>query len=202
MSNKAGVHTLTAIVQDVLSAVQIPGTSTLGLVVQRVFDKRRDEAIAILIEAIEAGEPLEFEESDAEEFVQMLLRFNRAVQSGAAKQNLRLLAQVIVGLKRNRAFEFDKFQRWSGILENLTRDEMLLIGIASVTAQENPDQFWVRLRQKSEPIYGGCSKLNEIATAITRTGLFVMNVGGDGVSYSHSESLIELGDLARFDRSL
>lgn len=139
MSNEKLGQSVAAIALDVLSAFHIPGTSTLGLTVQRVLDRRRDEAINVIVEAISASQPIEFHESEADEFVQMLLRFNQAVQSGAARQNLRLLAQVIVGLKKKQLFSCDEFQRWARILEDLTRDEILLLGTAYLVALERPD---------------------------------------------------------------
>jgi len=49
------------------------------------------------------------------------------VEKGTAKENLDLLSNVIVGLKRNRLFEFDRFQKWCTILEWL--DSFRLTGI-------------------------------------------------------------------------
>lgn len=98
--NRAGV---TAIVSDLLAALGIPGSSTLGLAVSRASERRKRAAIDLLIEEVAKGktEDIKFANEDADELVQMLLRFSSAVDVGAARQNLRLLAQVIFGLKRN-----------------------------------------------------------------------------------------------------
>ena len=43
---------------------------------------------------------------------------------------MRLLAQVIVGLKKNKALDPDKFRKWANTLEQLTRDELIVLGKA------------------------------------------------------------------------
>jgi len=53
------------------------------------------------------------------------MRFTKAVADGAARENLHLLAQVIAGLKKNKALEGDKFRKWCSMLEHLTRDELI-----------------------------------------------------------------------------
>jgi hypothetical protein len=84
----------------------------------------------MMIETIkrEGPENLQFDEDEVDEFVQMMLRFNKACLEGAAKESLRFVSQVIFGLKRNRTFEFDKFQLCTNVLEALTRDEIPFIG--------------------------------------------------------------------------
>jgi len=75
---------------------------------------------------------------------------------GAARENLRLLAQVIVGLKKNKALEPDKFRKWANILEQLTRDELMVIGKAvsikrKMTAEGTPfntNEFANRLKSE------------------------------------------------------
>jgi hypothetical protein len=43
---------------------------------------------------------------------------------------LLLLAQIIAGLKKRRTFDPDRLRRWCKVLEQLTRDELLVIGLA------------------------------------------------------------------------
>jgi 3',5'-cyclic AMP phosphodiesterase CpdA len=68
----------------------------------------------------------DFEENDVHEFVHTVLRLDDAVSKGTARRNLRMMSQVIVGLKRHRLFEFNNFQRWATLLETLTHDEILV----------------------------------------------------------------------------
>ncbi|MBB3592708.1 hypothetical protein FHX08_003052 [Rhizobium sp. BK529] len=85
-----------------------------------------------MLEEITAGRhgPIDFEADDIEPFIAVTLRFAKAMEMGTAHENLRLLAQVIAGLKKNKALTADTFMRWAGVLEQMTRDELVTIGIA------------------------------------------------------------------------
>ncbi len=116
--------------QEALSALHLPGSSALGRAVNAAYERRRAAARQILLEAIEREgvDNIQFEPEEMDDFVQMMMRFAKAAETGAARQNLKLLAQVIFGLKRNRAFEFDQFQACANVLETLTRDEIVFLG--------------------------------------------------------------------------
>jgi hypothetical protein len=96
----------TAIVADFMAVLGIPGSSTFGLAVREALERRRREAVEVLIAEIEKGkkDDIEFTDDEADELVQMLLRFSSAVDAGAARQNLRLLAQVIFGFEAQQDF--------------------------------------------------------------------------------------------------
>jgi len=98
--------------------------------VEKEIKERNKRTFEILLEELQKvrDENITFAENEVHEFVQMVLRLSDAVEKGTARRNLRLMAQVIAGLKRNRAFEFDNFQRWATVLETLTRDEILVLG--------------------------------------------------------------------------
>jgi hypothetical protein len=87
-----------AILSDVLAACKVPGGATFGMLVRDAIEKRRQQSFdAIAIELAKGANAFElFDEGDKSEFIQMALRLNDAIAKGAAIQNLRLLAQVIV----------------------------------------------------------------------------------------------------------
>jgi hypothetical protein len=119
---------------DVVSVVaHKPPLATIKELVNAAFEKRVKDAKEVLIAELRKGADLSEIKTDKEasEFVQMLLRFSDAVQKGAARRNLQLLARVIRGLKNNRTLDSDKFQKWANILESLTRDEILLLASVS-----------------------------------------------------------------------
>ena len=101
-----------AIAGDVLSALSIPGGSTLALFATSYLAKKRKEAAEILISEIAAGRhgPVNFDNEDIEPLIDIVLRFSKAVADGAARENLILLAQIIAGLKKRRAFDPDRFK--------------------------------------------------------------------------------------------
>lgn len=151
MSGKEMLPFGAAIASDVLSALQLPGGAFLSKFADKYLERKQKEAAEILIEEIAKGS---FSESDIDPLIEITYRFSKAAADGAARENLRLLAQVIAGLKRNKALNSDKFRKWANILEQLTRDELMAIGKAialtrKMNTQENIDtsgEFWKGLK--------------------------------------------------------
>src|ERR1700730_1287808 len=149
-----------AIVGDVLSVFQVPGAGFLGKLGDKYLERKRKEAAEVLIAEVANGYhgPISFADSDADPLIEIIYRFSKAVADGAARENLRLLAQVIAGLKKNKALEPDKFRKWANILEQLTRDELMVIGKAIAIGRElgaarvhlTPGDFWKRLKSELE----------------------------------------------------
>jgi hypothetical protein len=103
-----------AMVGDVLSALSIPGSGVLGKAADKYFARKQKEAADILIEEISKRSPEPTDFTDTDPLIEVIYRFSRAVADGAARKNLKLLAQVIVGLKQNNALEPDKFRVATG----------------------------------------------------------------------------------------
>src|SRR5262245_8022485 len=103
MSGKDIIPFGAAVAGDVLSAFQIPGGNTLVAIAEAAVAKKRREAANILIDEIRGGHhgTINFDEHDLDPLIDIILRFSKAVGEGAARENLRLLAQIIVGLKKN-----------------------------------------------------------------------------------------------------
>jgi hypothetical protein len=187
-----------------------PWIVKLGLAVSKAvskaFEHRNRAAIDVLIAEVAKGkeEGIEFTEDDADEFVQTLLRFLSAVDAGAARQNLRLLAQVIFGLKRNKTFEYDKFSRWANILQTLTRNEILFLGAAYRLVKESSTQFWKKITEALSNNFSP-HEFREVAAALTRTGLILPDssgaIGASGIYYVASPALKELGQLAELEQA-
>ena len=158
MSSKEMVPWGTAVIGDVLSALQVPGGGFFGKLGDKYLERKQREAAEILIEEVAKGspEPINFIESDTDPLIEITYRFLKAAADGAARENLRLLAQVIAGLKRKKALEPDKFRKWANILEQLTRDELMVIGkaiairrkIAAEAVVSRPEEFSQRLRSE------------------------------------------------------
>ncbi|NPU12053.1 hypothetical protein HL666_14875 [Bradyrhizobium sp. 83002] len=205
MSGKEMAPWGTAIVSDLLSLAQVPGGSVLGKLGDRYLEQRRAEAAKILIEELSKGssEPINFAESDVDPMIEITYRFAKAVADGAAKENLRLLAQVIAGLKRNKALDPDKFRKWANILEQLTRDELMLIGKAiairrKITAAGigAPNDFWQQLTSEMTAGRYSRDEINSLCTAVCRTGLLIQLSALSDVYYTAMPWLDELAALA------
>jgi hypothetical protein len=194
-----------ALAQNLLSAaaffgIILPGGATLGEAVRVRLEKRRRETLELLINRIEQGERagIVFGEEDADNFVATVLRLINAEEKGTARENLDLLSKVIVGLKRNKLFEFDQFQKWCNILESLTRDEILFIGAAyrvkSTSTPQSPP-FWGAVRAQLANTFSS-DEIESLAAALTRTGLIISIAALSDTGYLPTERLSQLGDLA------
>ena len=192
-----------AIAKDILHALHIPGGETLGELVQKKINERNEDTFKTLIKELEKGqeEGIVFEENDVDDFVQMVLRLRDAVSKGTARRNLSLIAQVIVGLKRNRLFQIDNFQRWASVLETLTRDEILVLGAAYRLLQREGDT-WSLLKSELVPTtFATNRELEAICASLMRTGLMIPASGFGALTYRFSEAIKQLGALAELELS-
>jgi hypothetical protein len=203
MSGKEMVPWGTAIVGDVLSLLQTPGSGFLGKLGDKYLERKQREAAEILIEEIKkrAIEPVDFAESDIDPLIEIIYRFGKAVADGAARENLRLLAQIIAGLKSKKALEPDKFRKWCNILEQLTRDELMVIGKAVAIRRKivaagpgAQNDFWQQFSAQLEAS-GYKNVIFPLCASVSRTGLLLPVSALAGVVYTWSPWLEELGEL-------
>lgn len=198
------VLAVTSIVKDILHAVHLPGAETLGALVEKEISDRNKATFNALLEELEKArdEGVTFAENDVHEFVQMVLWLFDSVSKGTARKNLRLMAQVISGLKRNRLFEFDKFQKWATVLEALTRDEILVLAKTHKLMQREGDT-WSLLKEELVPrTFSTQAELESVCASLLRTGLMLPTSGWGSLVYHPSESIKELGSLAELETDL
>jgi hypothetical protein len=196
--------TMTAIVKDVLHALHLPGGETLGALVEKELRERNKTTLNVLLEELGKArdEGVTFEENDVHDFVQMVLRVIDATNKGTARRNLRLLAQVIWGLKRNRIFEFDRFQKWANVLETLTRDEILVLRKLYKLMPRHGDP-WSLLKDDLVPgTFRTNAEPESVCASLLRTGLVLPGSAFGGLVYRPTESLTELGGLAELETDI
>ena len=187
MSDKDMIPFPAAVAGDVLSAFQLPGGNTLSLLGQKYLDKKRKEAAEILISEIQNGYhgPIAFEEHDVDPLIEIVYRFSKAVTDGSAKENLRFLAQVIAGLKKKKALDGDRFRRWAATLEQLTRDELLVLGLGyRLVAARNSkgadasNTFWQDIQSAMETAGFRKDEFEPLCASLSRYGLLVPAMRG------------------------
>ncbi|WP_234052601.1 MULTISPECIES: hypothetical protein [unclassified Xanthobacter] len=209
---------LGAVIASDLCALILPGSGTISHIFQKVIDDRRRKSVEILIDELSHGihGQIKFEDTDVEPVVAMVLRISRAISDGTSIQNIRLLSQVIAGLKTKRALSEDAFLKWAKILEDLTRDELLILGFsclceADVSAQgdeERAAEFWRRLNTMAGKAGFALGDLHAICASLARTGLLVP-IGSFGPAV-HAPSpwlaeireLIDIPSVVRGDRNV
>ena len=121
------------------------------------------------------------------------------MDEGVAKENLRLLARVIKGLKKNRAVSFDSFSKWAVTLSDLTRDEILMLGFAhqSSLASDEATAFWQSVRGAMVNAGYSADEATAIASSLARFGLLVPSPVIGGMIYYPSPWLKEICSLAQ-----
>lgn len=194
----------TAIVADVLSALSIPGGSLLSTTINSLVAKKRRFATDILAEELKDGfhGEIDWDAHDIDPLAGCIMRLSKAVDYGTAKENLRLIAQVISGLKSRNTLSEDKFSRWCSVLEQLNREELVAIGHAFRIAKDiqtrETSNFGQEIRQVMKE--NGFEDVDLILTSLARTGLIAIGSAWGGIAYNPTPWLLELGDLANLEK--
>ena len=204
-----------AIAADVLSALPyaVPGGASLAKIVDNYVERRRREAAQLLIEELSSGQRtgIQFDEHDVDPLIEIILCFSKAVDDGCAWDNLRLIAKVILGLKRNRALDGDNFSRWARVLESLSRDEIIALGTAYRLSDSLPvntdedkkaeyvDLFWKSfVSSLNEGGYDG-DQVAPLCASLSRAGILIPVSAWGALIYKPSPWLFEIGELALSD---
>ena len=163
-------------IQETLSAFSIPGSSVLEKAVDAAYERRRKAAQEVLLQKLSQEGPASFDDlapDEIDELIQMLMRYGKAAEEGAARQNLSLLAAVIAGLKKNRTLIFDKFRDCANVLETLTRDEILYLGYFYRHQKSNPNKNdYNAFRSEVEKVFGR-DRFESVAAGLVRTGMLL-----------------------------
>lgn len=174
-----------------------------------IWRRRAKIASEILLDQLSRGDALIQDIADVDEAASMIFEYGFAAQRGAARRNLRLLAQVFAGLlKQSPPLYADEFLRWSSVLADLSREEIILLARLHKHWKENKDQADVTtpVNAAKTDLVGGCKTFstNEefdlTAAALIRTGLVILLPGFDGVSFPKTTSRLDaLLAIARID---
>lgn len=161
----------------------------------------------ILLDELSRGNiPLQ-EVADVDEAAAMVFEWGFAAQRGAAKRNLRLLAQVFVGLlKQTPLLYADEFLRWSGVLADLSREEIILLATLHKHWQKNKNEPEATIpvnTAKAELVgefktFTTDEEFNLTAAALIRTGFLVLLPGFEAYPKTTSK-LDALLNIARIE---
>lgn len=196
---------LSAVVGDAFNAVawqagNVAGLS-FGLAAQQLLRQRAEAARDILLEEVRRGDK-DLTAPEADAVVAILLRYGRAAQEGAARLNLRLMAQVIVGQARLGCLYADEFLRYADTLASLRREEVLLLGTMQRHWKAEPDRAKVMERSCADlvpKVFMDGDDLAAAAGAVTRTGLLMAEACFGGLFFQPTRLLDDLCRLASFE---
>lgn len=201
---------LPAVISDVFGLFSIPGGTMAGEALKALFQKRADDAREIMLTAISRGD-IRFSETDVEESVAVVYRYLRAAQEGAARVNLRLLAEVFCGQARLGLIKADEFLYYADVLTPLRRDEILLTGCILRYWDEATEHKGGPIERMRSATLGAQNALIPgvfedreeflaVADGMRRTGFFsIQATSGGGDLLSPSPVLRRLARLVDFE---
>jgi len=179
----------------------------LSITLDKLMKRRAKVAREILIDELSRGDARIEDVGDKDEAAAMVFEYASAAQHGAGRRNLRLLAQVFAGmLKQAPPLYADEFMRWSRILADLSREEIILLGAlhrhwshpgarATVDGAE-VDVEGVIKGAKAElagdgKIFASEEEFDLTAAALIRTGLVILMSGYDGAFFPKTTSRLD-----------
>ncbi len=210
-----GGESVGAIVADVLACFGVPGSSASGTIVARYLRKKQEEGRDILLEEVRAGGVEVTTAANQDDLVGVIFRYMRAVQEGAARVNLRLLAKVIAGEYRRGSLVADEFLQHADALASMSRDELIVVAAlyrAWVEYEAFMDSHpggmtvtdpWAAAQQALSAEGMGTEEAWAAATRAQRTGLIYTGPTLDDMStFKVSPTLIKLGKTVDFHDAL
>lgn len=177
---------LSAFLGDSLSLINYPaaGTAATGaaLALQRVMKRREDAAREVLQSELSKGNIGPLDAAAQDDAVAILFRYARAAQEGAARRNLRLLAQVIRGQLSLGNLVADEFLSYADVLASLRREEVTLLGVmarhrgqlrVADTTDEAAFGIWMAIEAElsGTPLFPTRDHVKASASALVRSGL-------------------------------
>lgn len=191
-----------------------PGVGFAASAVAQYLFHRGDIATTILRSELERAGAEDFQ--DAEQFAAAAVRYMRAARDQAANENLTILAQAMIGCARRQELWASDFLRYADILAPLSRDELILIGVAFVEDKTFEDQprpeappvavafeLWKTIVDKAAPKLGGSQSVWATAAQAQRSGIVTLEAGGfGGVWFSVSPLGRRIRDIVDIDRAV
>jgi len=178
-----------------------PGAGFAATAITKLLTGRGKKGKEILRSELKRAGATARDFRDAEQLAQAAWRYARAVRDQAAVENLRILAQAMIGCARRAELWASDFLKYADILAPLSHDELNLIGImmaedkAFYSTPRPPNSegaFWlwvIETAVKAPPLAGtfeSIEYLNAVAARAVRSGLILPIAGFDGTSYALS----------------
>ena len=188
--------------------VGVPASSLKALV-SAVIERRRKAAFEILLKELRQGK---IQLPSVDDAVSAVLRYQRAADEGVARQNLRLMAQVIAGKAFLGNLKADEFVYYADMLSSLRREEIIFLAMLYKVQKAwlgkeggpNPLQHWAIVEGELIPsVFPDKQALRATATACLRTGLLSDdNTMDDSGWYMTTRLMDDLQMIAPFEAAL
>jgi hypothetical protein len=160
---------------------------SLGEALGRVMRRRAEGARHILQEELSRAQINVADAADKDEAAAMVFEYTEAARQGAARRNLRMLAQIMAGQLVTPPIYANDFLRWSRIVADLSREEIIVIAAFHREFEDPPPSHPERTifrrvadsLTKSSVVRSG-DDLEAVVQGLSRTGLFIQQSGATG----------------------
>lgn len=188
-------------------ALTTAATAALKKSMTELLVKRDNETIQVLHEALQKGKMSinDFPDSDVAAKVYKLLCSGR---QGAARENLKLLSNLIAGRGDKKPFDANEFLQWADVIAALRREEVLILSVLHLEATkinyqlDFESRIWVECVALLDERYGmGKDAVDTHGAALLRTGLIrfgIMTMDGS-MHYLPTKQLERIAELADFE---
>lgn len=193
--------TLEALAIDYFKAA---GELAGGSVFRQLLGKRAEAARDILVDRLQKAKAT-LKDIPEDEAAAITYRYMRAAEEGAARVNLKLLADVIVGQDAKPGFYANDFLLWADIISSLRHEEIVVLGTmqreAALVADGLPSDFnvWARCQHTLLNERGiSFPSSDALAAALLRTGLVTLIAGtiDGGPAYAPTADLQKLAEMS------
>ena len=199
-----------AIAGDLLSFFGFPLSNAGGQTLNFLMTRRLEVARGILLEELRAGSILPNETELSDEMAGVLFRYARAAAEGAARRNLRLLAQIIRSRHLSLSLYASEFARHAEILATLSRDEISFLAtmhrvgqspeIAAAEENSRAGRIGEQLKTILVPrLFGTDDELRACALSLARTGLVLLDSAWGGLVFWPSPLLRKIAEMASLE---
>lgn len=160
-----------------------PGGGAFDAAVDVYIHNKSKEALEILLDELAKGNVDPDELLWGEKYVGLVHRYTIATFEGRAARNLRLLARVITNNIVNEIEDLDEFDKYKPILQDLTKEEILILGSfyrnIKKARQMKKDTVWqntyayANMKKEIYPKYFPSEPyLKAVFSGLSRTGMF------------------------------
>jgi hypothetical protein len=194
------------IIEEAFSFLKIPGAAAASEALNKIFEKKANEAKEILLEELSKGAGVF---GSDEETVYTIYRYLRAAQEGSARLNLRLLAQSISGIY-GQPMTANNFLYHADILASLRQEEIIIIGSYYKYFRnrniEDDDSFGTSMKAIKDELIPNIFKTEDhfksYVGALLRTGLIQAVSGWGALIFQPPPLLFEMGDMISIEDAL
>lgn len=178
-----------ATIADLLTGAHFTAASLagagIGVGLDRFLIHSRERARQILLEEIRTGDRPIYDAEEADAFVAVMLRYDRAAIEGRAHWKLRLMARIVDGQLAGRDLKADEFATYADLISSLRREEVIVAATvyrmeksAGTNRPPNSIAFHEALGRELVPsIFASYDELHATGVALLRTGLLIQLTG-------------------------